>query len=121
MIRIVVVLCVGIVALDAVEFAILRATGHSPFVWLSLTQVLVYIGLGFYFRRCGAQLQQVVALAAVTAFADASFDRAIMTWYGADTGSFGVWFALVPFTVLFQGVLVVLGFGLGSIGRAEVS
>ncbi len=98
MIRIAVVLCIGIVALDAVKYAI-----H---LFSELRRAIAAgrgFGVRYRIRRRGIR----------------SRDGDVVRRFR--NGTFGVWLALVPMTILLQLLLVVLGFGLGSNKRSARS
>jgi hypothetical protein len=116
MTRILVVLSVAILVLDAIEASISRVSG-VPYAWFSLVQVVVYIALGFFLRRTEATLGQLAALVGVTAAVEATFGQLIATAMSVEHLSRGEMIVAVPLAVFFQTILGLIGFALGAIGK----
>lgn len=118
MTRVIVVLCIGIIALDAIESVIFRAAS-IPYAWFMLVQIVVYAGIGFVLRRRGLKLRNVALVTAVTALVEATLGEWVSIALGAaPTTSLAVQLVVVPVVIVFETALALAGFSLGSIGRA---
>jgi hypothetical protein len=117
MTRIIVMLCIGIVALDAVESTISRV-GGIPYAWFSLVQILVYAGIGFALRRRGVGFTHTFGVGAAVAFAEATAGQVVAVAIGAEQAApLVAMIAVIPFIVILECMVVIIGFGIGSIGR----
>jgi hypothetical protein len=117
MTRIIVMLCIGIVALDAVESTITRFEG-TPYVWFSFVQILVYAGIGFALRRRGVGFTHTFGVAAAVAFAEATAGQVVAVAIGSERAvPLLTMIAVIPFVVILDCMVVFAGFGIASIGR----
>ncbi|MDB5069704.1 MAG: hypothetical protein JWM87_815 [Candidatus Eremiobacteraeota bacterium] len=121
MTRIVLLLCVFIVALDAVESVISKTTG-VPYAWFMIVQIVVYAAIGFVLRRRGLRIERVAVAVAVTSVVEATAGEAVAIAIGASPRmSFAELIVIIPFVVGFETCLGLAGYGIGSIGRARHS
>lgn len=117
MIRTTAILCVFIVAMDAVLSVVSVSTG-IPYGWFTIVQVLVYVAIGFVLRRRGASVGQALAAGAVTALAEGTMGLAVSDWIRhAATPPIIVLIIIVPFVIVFLTAFVAAGIGLASLGR----
>lgn len=117
MTRVVVLLCVGIVALDAAESVISRAAG-IPYGWFTLVQIVVYAAIGFALRRRGSGLGRTAVVAAIVSLAEATLGQWVAVAIGsAPAVSVLELIVIVPFVVGLGIVIALAGFALGSNGR----
>jgi hypothetical protein len=118
MMRIVVLLCIGIVVLDAVESVISRVAG-IPYGWFTPVQIVVYAAIGFAFRRRDVALGRTAAVAAITSLVEATLGQGVAIAIGTSPAVSPVeLLVVIPLVVGFGTVVALAGFALGSMGRS---
>jgi hypothetical protein len=111
-------LCAFIVALDAAESAVSRATGF-PYPWFTIVQILVYVGIGFVLRRRGWNVGRTLTAAAITALAEATLGWIVSILIRQPVAAPNIveLVVTVPFVVVIEAAFAAAGFGLGSLGQ----
>jgi hypothetical protein len=118
MIRTITALCVGIVALDALEAVVSKAVG-VPYARFMPVQIIVYVGIGFVLRRRAMPLGRVALVVAVTALVEATLGEwAAVSLHAVPATPLALYAIVIPLVVVVECGLGVTGWALGSIGRA---
>ncbi|HEY0613686.1 MAG TPA: hypothetical protein VGC96_03555 [Candidatus Elarobacter sp.] len=121
MTRLIALLCLLVVVLDAVESVIARSFG-VPYAWFMLLQIVVYVAIGFVLRRAGLGVRDVVVAGVVTALVDGTLGEWVaVSLGGAPVTPLAVQAVVVPIAIVIETLLALGGFALGSIGRAARS
>jgi hypothetical protein len=121
MIRIIGVLCVGIVLLDALESLISISTG-MPYARFMFVQIVAYIAIGFVLRRRAVPIGGTLAAVAVTAFVEATAGEAVaVALHATPAVPIAMYAFVVPIVVIVECGLGATGWALGSIGRTARS
>ncbi|HYW52551.1 MAG TPA: hypothetical protein VFF00_06915 [Candidatus Elarobacter sp.] len=121
MIRLVALLSVLIVVLDAVE-SIVSLSVRIPYAWFALVQIVVYAAIGFVLRRADLRVRDVAVAALITGLVEATLGEWVALTLGAAPPTpLGVMAVVVPFVIAFDVALALGGFALGSIGRTARS
>ena len=121
MIRTIAVLCVGIVALDALESIISRSAG-IPYAWFMLVQIVVYVAIGFALRRRAVPIGRTLAAIAVTALVEATLGEWVaVTLHAAPATPLAIYVFVIPIVIVVECGLGATGWALGSIGRTARS
>jgi len=121
MIRIVAILAITIVAVDAAESFIARSSA-IPYARFMLVQIVFYTGVGFALRRLGLPLRDVLIAAAATALVDGVVgEQVAVAIGGAPATRLAIAAVVVPLVVIVESALAFTGFALGSIGRTARS
>ena len=117
MIRIIAVLCAGIVALDALESVISRSAGIS-YAWFMLVQIVVYVAIGFALRRRAVPIGGTLAAVAVTALVEATLGEWVaVALHAAPSTPIVMYVFVIPIVIIVECGLAATGWALGSIGR----
>jgi hypothetical protein len=121
MIRIIAVLCVGIVLLDAFESLISISTG-MPYARFMFVQIVVYVALGFLLRRLAVPIGRTLLAVAVTALVEATLGEWVaVAMHAAPATPIGMYVFVIPIVIIVECGLGATGWALGSIGRTARS
>ena len=108
------VLCIGIVALDAVESAVSRSAA-IPYATVMLAQIVAYLGIGFVLRRRGWSLRDTVLVAALTALVDTTVGEAVTIEIHPPGGTPLAQAAVTaPFVIVVEALRAIAGFAVGA-------
>jgi hypothetical protein len=81
-------------------------------------QIVVYIAIGFLLRRANLFVRDVCLAVVVTGLVEATLGEWVALALGAAPPTpLAVMAVVVPFVIVFDLVLALLGYALGSIGR----
>ncbi len=117
MIRVSAVLCVLIVALDALESVISTSAG-IPYARFTFVQIVVYIAIGFVLRRRAVPIGLTLAAVAVTGLVEATLGEWVaVALHAGPATPVGIYVFVVPFVIIVDCGLAATGWALGSIGR----
>jgi hypothetical protein len=121
MIRTIAVLCIGIVALNALYSVISTSTG-IPYGRFFFVEIVVYVAIGFVLRRRAVPFGSMLAAVAVTALAKATVGEwvAVML-HAAPVAPLMMYVFVVPLVIIVESGLGATGWALGSIGRTARS
>jgi hypothetical protein len=112
MIRTVLIMCVGIVALDAAESLISRGTG-APSGLFTGVQIGVHLGIGGWLRRSGVTLGRTAVAAAIVALAEGTVGLWVIIALGASPNvPLRTILGVLPFIVLLNTAVALAGYAL---------
>ena len=115
--RLVVILCVLIVALDALESVVSTSMG-IPYARFMVVQIVAYVAIGFALRRLAVPLGGALLAVAVTALVEATLGEWIaVALHAAPATPLGIYVFVVPIVIIVECGLAATGWALGSIGR----
>jgi len=121
MIRIIAILCIAIVAVDAIESAISVSTG-IPYSRFMFVQIVVYVAIGFVLRRLAVPLGRTLVAVAVTALFEATLGEWVATaMHAAPAVPLGIYIFVIPIVIIVECGLAATGWALGSLGRTARS
>lgn len=121
MIRTIVILCIAIVALDALESVISKSAG-IPYARFMFVQIVAYIAVGFALRRRAVPISGTLGAVAVTALVEATLGEAVaVALHAAPAVPIAMYAFVVPLVVIVECGLGATGWALGSIGRTARS
>ncbi len=113
--RTILVLCVGIVALDGAESVVARTTG-IPYASFMAVQIVVYTGIGFVLRRRAARAIELAIAVAATAIVEASAGEFVaLSFGGAPATPPALEAVVIPVVLLVEEALAFAGFALAGI------
>ena len=117
MTRTIVVLAIGIVALDAVE-ALIARSARFDYAWFMPVQIVVYLAIGFALRRLGTTLRMTAFAAAITGLVEGTAGEwAAVALGGTPATPLTVMIVAVPIAVAIEVGLALGGFAVASIGK----
>ena len=121
MIRIIVILCIAIVALNALYAVISTSTGipYSRFVFV---EIVVYLAIGFVLRRRDVPFGSTLAAVAVTALVKATVGEWVaVALHATPAAPITMYLIVIPLVIFVESGLGATGWALGSIGRTARS
>jgi hypothetical protein len=121
MIRTIAILCVAIVALDALESVVSTSAG-IPYVRFMFVQIVAYVAIGFVLRRLAVPIGGTLAAVAVTAFVEATLGEWVaVAMHAAPATPLGMYVFVIPVVIIVECGLGATGWALGSVGRTARS
>jgi hypothetical protein len=117
MIRIIAILCVAIVAVDALESVVSTSAG-IPYSRFMFVQIVVYVAIGFALRRIAVPFGPALAAVAVTALVEATLGEWVaVAMHASPAVPLGISVFVIPIVIVVECGLAATGWALGSIGR----
>jgi hypothetical protein len=121
MIRTIAVLCVLIVAIDALESVISKSAG-IPYARFMFVQIVAYVAIGFALRRRAVPIGGTLGAVAVTALVEATAGEAVaVALHATPAVPIAMYAFIIPVVVIVECGLGATGWALGSIGRTARS